>query len=83
MQEKQLQFELKNAYENYKTQKESVDVAKRVYNNIYNKYSQGMISSLDLTQANMNYLQAQNNYISSVMELLSSKTALDKLYNQL
>lgn len=83
MQEKHLQFELTNAYENYITQKESVDLAQRVYNNIYNKYKQGLMSSLDLTQANMNYLEAQNNYISSVMELLNSKTALDKLYNQL
>ncbi|MDD3528018.1 MAG: TolC family protein [Bacteroidales bacterium] len=48
-----------------------------------NKYRLGILSSLDLTQANTNYLQAENNYITSIMELLQSKLALDKLYNNL
>ncbi len=83
LQEKQLRFELKSAFENYMLQKENVEVAQRVYNNIYSKYKQGLSSSLDLTQANSNYLQAENNYISSIMDLLKAKLKLDKLYNQL
>lgn len=58
-------------------------MAKEVFDNIRNKYEQGMISSLELTQANGNYLQAENNYVSSVLELLRSKLAIDKLYNNL
>lgn len=81
MQENQLLFEYRNALENYLTQKETVEVAQRVYDNSYNKYRQGMLSSLDLTQANNYYLQAENNYISSVMSLLQAKLALQKLYN--
>jgi outer membrane protein TolC len=83
LQDKQLRFNMINAYENYNTQRESVEVAKEVYNSMMNKYQQGVISSLDLSQANANYLQAENNYVSSVLELLKSKLALDKLYNKL
>ncbi len=83
VQEKQLIFEVKNAHENYITQKENVEVAQRVYNHIYNKYKQGMVSSLDLTQANSNYLQAENNYISAMLSLLQAKLRLDKLYNNI
>ena len=48
-----------------------------------NKYRQGMASSLELTQANSQYLQAENNYITSLMSLLQTKVALDKLMNNM
>jgi outer membrane protein TolC len=83
IQNNQISFELNNAYENYQTQKENVEVAQRVYNSINNKFKQGMVSSLDLTQANSNYLQAENNYVSAILQLLQSKLKLDKLYNNL
>jgi outer membrane protein TolC len=79
----QLSFELNNANENYLTQKENVEVAKRVFNSYNNKYNQGMVSSLELTQANSNYLQAESNYVSSVLTLLQAKLALDKLFNNI
>ncbi len=83
LQNNQLSFELQSAYENYSTQKENVEVAKRVYENIHNKYKQGMVSSLDLTQANTGYLQAENNYVSALLNVLQSKVKLNKLYNKL
>lgn len=83
MQKNQLEFNLRSAYENYRTQQENVEVAKRVYDNIYTKYKQGLMSSLDLTHANTNYLQAENNYVSSVLDLLQAKLDLEKLYNKL
>lgn len=83
LQENQLIFDLESAFENYKTQKENVNVANRMYTNINNKYKQGLVSSLDLTQANSNLSQAENNYISSILEVLMSKLKLDKLYNNL
>jgi outer membrane protein TolC len=48
-----------------------------------NKFRQGMASSLELTQSNSLYLQSENNYISSLMNLLQTKLALDKLLNNL
>ncbi|MDA3928608.1 MAG: TolC family protein [Prolixibacteraceae bacterium] len=83
MQQKQLKLDLETAIENYNSQKENVELAKRVFNNTNNKYEQGMVSSLDLTQTNSNYLQAESNYIQSIMALLQAKISIDKLYNQL
>lgn len=83
IQEKQLRYNLINANLQYKSQKYNVDVSKRVYTSMENKYRQGMASSLELTQANSQYLQAENNYLSSMMNLLQTKLALDKLLNNM
>ncbi len=83
LQENQLKTDLKSALENYQTQKENVEVAENVYDNIYDKYKQGAVSSMDLTQANSNYLEAKSNYISSIIDLLQAKLALEKLYGTL
>jgi outer membrane protein len=83
LQEKQLRYNLVNANLNYKSQKDNVEVSRRVYASMENKYKQGVASSLDLTQANSLYLQAENNYVSALMNLLQTKVALDKLLNNL
>lgn len=83
LQEKQLRYNLVSANQQYKSQKDNVDVSKRVYTSTENKYKQGMVSSLELTQANSLYLQAENNYISALMNLLQTKLALDKLLNNM
>jgi outer membrane protein TolC len=83
IQEKQLRYNLVNANLQYQSQKENVDVLERVYKSTENKYMQGMASSLELTQANTQYLQAENNYVSALMNLLLTKLALDKLLNNL
>lgn len=83
LQEKQARYNLVNANLQYKSQKENVEVAKRVFASTENKYNQGMASSLELTQANSLYLQAENNYVSALMSLFQAKLALDKLLNNL
>ena len=80
-QKKQLLFNYQSAYENYNMQKESVEVAGRVLASITNKFREGMVSSLDLTQANTNYLNAESNYLTSILTLLQAQTALQKLFN--
>jgi outer membrane protein TolC len=82
LQEKQLRYNLLSANEQYKSQKENVEIAARVLNSIQNKYNQGMASSLDLTQANDNYLAAQSNYLNSIINLLQTKVSFDKLMNK-
>ncbi|MCX6253800.1 MAG: TolC family protein [Bacteroidia bacterium] len=83
LQEKQLRYNLVNANLQYWSQKDNVEVSKRVYASMENKFKQGMASSLDLTQANSLYLQAENNYVSALMNLLQTKLALDKLLNNM
>ncbi len=81
IQESQYRFNLNTALEKYNSQKKNVEVASRVNKNIDLKFRQGTISSLNLTQANDNYLAAQGNYIGATMELLQAYTAWLKLLN--
>ncbi len=69
--------------EQYESQRKNLEVARRVFDNINNKYEQGLVSSLDLTTANSNYLQAENSYISAMLQLLEAKVEIDKLLNLL
>ncbi|MFH0756682.1 MAG: TolC family protein [Bacteroidota bacterium] len=83
LQEKQFRYNLQNSLENHFTQKENVAVAQRVYDSYRHKFDQGMATSLDLTQANGNYLEAEANYMTSLLEVMNAKLALDKLMNKL
>ncbi len=83
IQEKQLRFNLTNALENYTNQKNNVEVSRRVYASLNLKYTQGLISSLDLITADNNYLRAETDYISSVLQVLQARTELEKIYGSL
>jgi outer membrane protein len=83
IQERQLRFNLNNAIEQYESQKSNVEVAKRVYSNMSLKYEHGLVSSLDLTTANNNYLQAENSYISALLQLLNAQVEIDRLLNKI
>lgn len=79
----QYAFNLQTAIDAYELQKKNLDVARRVLENYKNKYNQGALSSLDLTQANTNYLQAETSFASASLDLLMAQTQLLKLYNLL
>lgn len=83
IQEKQLLYNFNSAIEQYEAQKENVEIARKVYDKIYLKYQQGVVSSLDVTTANSNMLQAENGYNIAIMQVLEAKTAIDKLFNKL
>jgi outer membrane protein TolC len=83
IQEKQLRFNLRSGMEQYESQKENVEVSRRVYDNINLKYQQGLVSSLDLTTANNNYLDAESNYINALIQVLNAQLELDILLNNL
>lgn len=79
----QYAFDLQTAQDAYDLQKDNLEVAQRVLENYRNKYNQGALSSLDLTQANTNYLSAESTYASAALDLLMAQTKLLKLYNLL
>jgi outer membrane protein len=79
IQYKQLQFNLKSAREGYETQKKNVEVSRDVYTHLKRKYEQGLISGLELTTADSNYLQAESDFIMSMLELLQAQNALNTL----
>jgi outer membrane protein TolC len=83
LQEKQFKYNLTSSLENLYTQEENREVAQRVYDSYRRKFEQGMATSLDLTQANNNYLDAESNFINAIMEVMNAKLQLDKLMNTL
>jgi outer membrane protein len=83
LQEKQYKYNLQSSLENYNTQSENVQVAQEVYDSYRRKFEQGMATSLELTQANSNYLDAESNYLTAIMEVMNAKLQLDKLMNTL
>lgn len=83
IQEKQLRFNYNSALETYLNQKNNVEVSRRVYASLKLKYEQGIISGLDLITADNNYLKAETDYISAMMQVLQSGVQLQKLYGKL
>ncbi len=83
IQERQARLNLNTALEQYNSQKKNVEVAHRVYENINRKFQHGLVSSLDLTTANNNYLSAESDYMQSMLQVLEAHTTLEKLFNNL
>jgi outer membrane protein TolC len=83
LQNRQLKYNLQSSLENYDTQKENVEVARNLLENYQRKYEQGMASSLDVTQSNSNYLDAQSAYLNAMFEVMSARIQLEKLMNNL
>jgi len=83
VQERQLQFNLKNAGETYLNQVKNLEVARRVYHSLQMKFEQGLISGLELVTADNNYVRAETDYLSSVYQLLQARVDLDTLYGNL
>ncbi|NJM14939.1 MAG: TolC family protein [Bacteroidales bacterium] len=79
----QAQYELKSAYEAYNKEKKNLELAQKIFDNTQKKYTQGVSSSMDLTQANSQFLMATSAYTTAIVNLLDAKTKLDKINNNL
>jgi len=79
IQEEQLRFTYNNLLEQYLTQKENVSIAKEVLDKMKFKFEQGVISSLELTSANNDYLTAESSYTSVMLQLLNAELSLRKI----
>ena len=82
IQHRQLTYNLTSALERYDTQKQSVEVARRVFDNIAKKYEYGMASSLDLTNAGTSLITAQSNYVQALLEMVNAQISLEQLLNK-
>ena len=83
LQEKQLRYNYKNLLEQYFSQKDNVEIAKEVLDQMNLKFKQGIVSSLDLTSANNDYLTAETDLTGTILKLLNAELALRKLNNKL
>ncbi|HBF87459.1 MAG TPA: hypothetical protein DDX39_02365 [Bacteroidales bacterium] len=70
---------LQTAYAQYLNNKDNVKLSEKIYNKTIIKYKEGVASSLELTQAQNQYLQTQTTYYTSIIQLQSAKTKLEKL----
>jgi len=83
LQERQLRFTFNNLYEQLSTQKANVEIAKEVLDKMNLKYQQGVVSSLELTSANSEYLNAETTYTSLMLQLLNAELSLRKINSNL
>jgi outer membrane protein len=74
--------EYSNALDKYLVEKDNRDLAKKIYDRTLIKYREGISSSMDLTQAQSQYLTTQSSYFNATLTLLQSKNKLEKLLNQ-
>lgn len=81
IQERQLRYNLQNAFETYMNEKENMQVAGRVFNSTTNKFKYGTSSNLELVNASNDLLTAQSTYVQAVMSLVNAEVELDKFLN--
>lgn len=70
---------LLNAYDKYNTESVNMKLARKIYDRALVKYTNGVISSTDLTQTQNQYLTAQSSYYQSLQDLIAAKSKLQKV----
>lgn len=68
------------AYETFSHQKDNLALAEKIYNKTIKKYQEGMVSSMELTQAQNQYLSTEGKYIQSLLDVLRSQSELQKSF---
>ena len=69
------------AVETYFTNKENLALASRIEEKNQAKYFEGMASAFELRQAQLQLYSAQNNYITSIQQVIQKKLTLEILLN--
>jgi outer membrane protein len=82
-----LDFELSRnnyiaAFDKMSTQKQNFELSKKIYDRTLIKYKNGISSSLDVTNAQNQFLTAQSNYFTAVTEFLTAKSKIEKLLSK-
>ncbi len=83
LEERQIRYNYKTLKDQFQVQKTNVEVAKEVLDKMNLKYEQGVVSSIELTTANNDYLTAETTFTSVILQLLTAETTLRKINNKL
>lgn len=70
-----------SALERYMNEKENLNLTEKIYNKTLIKYKEGLATSLELAQAQSQFLSTQGNYVNAMLDLLNSKARLEKIMN--
>ena len=69
------------AIDNFYVSKKNMSLAKRIENKNQIKFSQGMVNSFELRQAQTQLYKTQNDYLNAIQDLISKKIELKTLLN--
>lgn len=83
LQHKNAHAAFESARDRYQNSIGNRDLALEVYEITLEKYREGLVSSLDLTQAHNQYLKSEGEYLQAVSDLLQARTSLDKIYERI
>ena len=67
------------AYRNFTTNSETIVLSKKIYEKSIIKFNEGVSSSFELSQNQSQFLTAESNYYTSVLNLLNAKAKLDRI----
>ena len=70
------------AVENYQTAEDNLNLAERIERKNIIKYKEGISTSFELRQAQLQLYDAQNQYLQSMLGLINSKTSLETILNK-
>ena len=67
------------AYRNFTTNSETIILSKKIYEKSIINFNEGVSSSFELSQNQSQFLTAESNYYTSVLNLLNAKAKLDRI----
>jgi outer membrane protein len=79
MQFYQSKSNLINARDKFTADKQNLELSEKIYKRSLIKYQNGVISSLELTQAQNQFLTSQSSYYQSILGLITEKNKLEKM----
>jgi len=79
----QARADFSNAVNKRKSTRDNVALAQRIFDKTREKFQNGTATSLELTQAHNQYLEAESNFTGAVVDLLNAELALERALNRL
>ena len=70
------------AVEEYATSKSNLNLADRIERKQEIKFTEGLSSSFDFSEAQRQLYTAQQNYLQSMVNIINKKAALEKIINK-
>ncbi|MEE3147896.1 MAG: TolC family protein, partial [Bacteroidota bacterium] len=67
------------ALDNFATQEKNLDLAERIENKNSIKFFEGIASSFELSEAQTQLYQAQQDYLQAMYDVIANKAALEKV----
>ncbi len=75
--------DIESAVDQFRNDVDNKQLARKIYDKTTIKYNNGISSSVELSQTETQYIQAQAAWVASVIQLLNSKITLDKAIGKL